>query len=121
MNGILFTSDWEHKIVEWKFDAKDSPNGKGRYGMIAFGKSKDGNEIDCAYVLYKMDFTLTQNMTAVLQERSILFGLINWNTIGEDKKGISLETINDLQNFFRLRALRLFKDLGVIDKINLDK
>lgn len=58
MNGILFISDWEYKIVEWKFDVKDLLNGKGWYGMIVFGKFKDGNEIDCVYVLYKMDFIL---------------------------------------------------------------
>ena len=27
-----------------------------RYGMIAFGRSPDGQYVDCMYVMYKMDF-----------------------------------------------------------------
>lgn len=115
MDGIKFAGgNWEHNIFEWKFNAEDSPNGNGRFGMIVFGKSEDGNEIDCAYVLYKMDFTLTEKETADLKKHSILYGLINWNTITEDTKEISLDMIEDLQSFFRMKAMKVFQNMGLI-------
>lgn len=89
--------------------------------MIAFGKSKDGHEIDCMYILYKMDFNLAPRQIATKKEHSLLFGLINWNTIGkgtEEESCLDLKMVEDLQNFFRLKALKGFYNEGLIDRIN---
>lgn len=121
MNGIVFAGEiWEYRLVEWKFNAKDTSN--ARYGMIAFGKSKDGQEIDCMYILYQMNFTLAPIRTVTTKEHSLLFGLINWNTIKYDteERNLDADTIKDLKNFFRLKALEGFYKEGLIDMINYD-
>lgn len=121
MNGIIFAEgNWENKIIEWKFNAKKTSN--ARYGMIAFGKSKDGQEIDCMYILYKMDFKLAPRKITTKKEHSLLFGLINWNTISKETEESCLDfkMVEDLQNFFRLKALKGFYNEGLIDKINYD-
>lgn len=119
MNGIIYVEGhWEYKIIEWKFNAKETSN--ARYGMIAFGKSKDGEEIDCMYILYKMDFTLAPKNKRTKKEHSLLFGLINWNTISKETEEscLDLKMVGDLQNFFRLKALKGFLNEGLIDEIN---
>lgn len=90
--------------------------------MIAFGKSKDGKEIDCMYILYKMDFRLAPKEIVTTKKHSLLFGLINWNTISKETEESCLDfkMVEDLQNFFRLKALKGFYNEGLIDKINYD-
>lgn len=116
----------DYKIAEWKFN-KDDENAHqhsagARYGMIALGRSADSNYIDCMYVMYKMDFSITPREIVTQKDHSILWGLFSWTTTDTEKVGQKLgaESVKSLQNFFRLKALQGFYKEGLIEKINKD-
>lgn len=122
MDGILYShGTWENKLVEWKYNA--DANSGARYGMLAFGRSKDTKYIDCIYLLYKMDFKLASTDTVPTDHKSMFQRLLAWTTTADHKanKKLDIATIKRLQNFFRLKALNGFCNEGVIDRINYVK
>lgn len=123
MEGILFSKGaWEHRLIEWKINSGTANSG-ARYGMIAFGRSADGKEVDCMYILYKMDFKIKPRKIVNQKEHALLFGLINWTTdCKEDEEdAFRFNSVKMIQNFFRLKALQGFYKEGMIDKINYVK
>ncbi|XP_052787668.1 uncharacterized protein LOC128222614 [Mya arenaria] len=119
MDGILFTDDsWEYQIVEWKFN-KGADSG-ARYGMMAFGRSPDGNFVDCMYVMYMMDFKIAAKRIVTEEKHSALWGLLGWTTesVSYEGRNLGAVSIKNLQNFFRVKAMQGFYQNGVIDSIN---
>ncbi|KAH3707717.1 uncharacterized protein LOC127858444 [Dreissena polymorpha] len=122
MNGVLFSEGtWEYKMMEWKFNKGETSN--ARYGMIAFGRSPDGQFVDCMYVMYRMDFKIAPKKIVNNEEHSLLWGLITWTTSSEknEERSLGLRTIEQLKNFFRCKAMEGFRDNGVIETINYVK
>lgn len=122
MNGICYShGTWENKLVETKYNA--AANSGARYAMVAFGRSKDTKYIDCIYLLYKMDFKLASKETVPTDHKSMCHSLLAWTTTADHKahKQLDTETSNQLQNFFRLKALNGFYNEGIIDSINYVK
>lgn len=119
MNGIQWAKEWSHKIMEFKYNAANDSG--ARYGMIAFGKSEDGQFVDCMYCLYKLDFKLASEKTITTKEHSVLWGLLKWQTVKEVVKEamIDVELLKRIKNFFRFKALRGFYDEGLIDQMNV--
>lgn len=123
MEGVLFSKGgWEHRLIEWKINI-GSANSGARYGMIAFGRSSDGKEVDCMYILYKMNFKIKPRKIVDQKEHSLLFGLINWTTEckTEEEGAFGFDSVKKIQNFFRLKAMQGFYKEGMIDKINYVK
>lgn len=119
MNGILYTEkSWEYKMVEWKFKKADESG--ARYGMIAFGRSKDQQYVDCMYVLYKMDFKVAPQQIVTKKEHSWLWGLLNYSTekIEYVERTLGSKSIQAMQNFFRVKALEGFYKEGLIESVN---
>lgn len=105
---------YKDRIVEFKYNAEDESCCK--YGMVAFGHSTDGNEVDCMYAVYSMSFKVAPKV--VEKPHSILWGVFSWTTTEEVKRTINLEDLNRFKNYFRLKALQGFRDEGYIEKIN---
>ena len=118
MDGSLYASDWEYKIVDFKYNP--SSDSGARYGMIAFGKSKDGMFVDCMYCLYKLDFKVAPTKI-IKKERSIFWGLVKWETVENrvQESELGVKSLKRIQNFFRVKALEGFYKEGLIDKINV--
>lgn len=119
MNGILFADEqWEYKIVEWKFT--QSADSGARYGMMAFGKSPDGQYVDCMYVLYKMDFKVSPKVIVTKKKHSVLWGLFSWTDIEvhKEERNLGTKSIKAMQNFFRMKALEGFYKEGLIEAIS---
>lgn len=119
MNGVLFGGDtWDHKIFDWKLEDKGY-KANARYCMIAFGKSSDGNYVDCVYVLYKMELEIPKEIV-VKERHSHLFGLLQWTTtsVRENKSMLEMKRNKEYKNFFRLKALQGFYNEGLMDRIN---
>ncbi|XP_052691806.1 uncharacterized protein LOC128169766 [Crassostrea angulata] len=117
MELIMFSGSWQDKIMEWKFNKGETG---ARYGMMAFGKSADGKEIDCMYILYKMDFKVAPKVTVTTKHTSILFSLFEWS-IPEEKtepRFLGHQSRKRFQNYFRLKALEGFCSEGVIDRVS---
>ena len=117
MEGILLSVEWAHKVVEFKYNCKSSGYG-ARYGMIAFGKSRDGKFVDCMYCIYKLDFKVAPR---IITTQPSLWGLLTGQTVEEQEKKRSLDfkSLKRIQNFFRFKALEGFYKEGLIDKINV--
>lgn len=123
MEGVLFSKGgWEHRLIEWKINSGTANSGAS-YGMIAFGRSADGKEVDCMYILYKMNFKIKPRKIVTQKEHALLFGLIQWTTDRKEKEedAFRLNSIKMIKNFFRLKALQGFYNEGMIDKINYVK
>ena len=45
MDGIKWSQEWAYKVMEFKYNS--SSDSAARYGVIAFGKFKDGSFIHC--------------------------------------------------------------------------
>lgn len=116
MELIKFSESWQDKIMEWKFNKGETG---ARYGMMAFGKSADGKEIDCMYILYKMDFKVAPKVTVTTKDKSILLGLFEWSITDEKTESSLLgsESKKRFQNYFRLKAMEGFCSEGVIEKV----
>lgn len=119
MNGIQWASEWSYKVVEFKYN---SANDSGaRYGMIAFGKSKDRKFVDCMYCLYKLDFKVAPQRIVTTKEHSLLWGLFKWETVEVKVQGrvLGVNSLKRIKNFFRFKALEGFYQEGLIDEINV--
>lgn len=101
-------------FVDFKYCGDDS-SGFG-YGMIAFGYSPDGEEVDCKIVLYRMKFKVAPQQE--IKHHSKLFGLIKWTTSENKPHSLGSDQIQAFENYFRLKALQGFYNEGFIDKIN---
>ena len=119
MNGIHWASEWSYKIVEFKYNAANDSG--ARYGMIAFGKSKDGKFVDCIYCLYKLDFKVAPEKIITKKEHSVLWGLVKWETVQEkvQERVLGVKSLKRIKNFFRFKALEGFYQEGLIDQINV--
>ena len=119
MNGIKWATEWAYKVMEFKYN-RSSDSG-ARYGMIAFGKSKDGKFVDCMYCLYKLDFDIAPEIFITTTEHSILWGLIKWQTVEEEERQrvLGVKSMIPIKNFFRFKALEGFYKEGLIDQINV--
>lgn len=106
-------------MVEWNYK---QPDDSGiRYGLIAFGRSKDQQYVDCMYVLYKMDFALTPHEIVTEKKSCWLFGLIKTDTslkVEFIDQHLDAKSIQDIQNFFRVKALEKIYKEGYIESIN---
>ena len=119
MKGIEWASEWAHKVMEFKYDS--SSDSSPRYGMIAFGKSKDGKFVDCMYCLYKLDFKVAPERIITTKQHSVLFGLVKWQTVEErvQERVLGVISLKRIKNFFRFKALEGFYKEGLIDQINV--
>ena len=119
MNGIQWASEWSYKIVEFKYNAANDSG--ARYGMVVFVKSKDRKFVDCMYCLYKLDFKVAPAKVLIEKERSILWGLLKWETVEKkvQKRVLGPELLKRIENFFRYKALEGFYRQGLIDQINV--
>lgn len=119
MNGIQWASEWSYKVVEFKYNAANDSG--ARYGMIAFGKSKDGKFVDCMYCLYKLDFKVAPERIVTKKEHSVLWGLCKWETVEEkiQERVLGVKSLKRIKNFFRFKALEGFYQEGLIDQINV--
>ncbi|XP_015777876.1 PREDICTED: uncharacterized protein LOC107355800 isoform X6 [Acropora digitifera] len=119
MNAIKWGSEWSYKIVECKYNAGNDSVAK--YAMIAFGKSRDGNFLDCMYCLYKLDFKVAPEKIVTKKEHSALWGLFKWETVEEEVKErvLGVKSLKRIKNFFRFKALEGFYQEGLIDQINV--
>lgn len=118
MNGILLTTEWSHKLFE--FNIKDTETSGAHYGIVAFGKSADGQKVDCIYTLYKMEFEIAPEEQYITQDHSYLWGLINWQTTDLKivERRLGMKTLNKLRNFLHYKAMNAFYKEGYIDSIN---
>lgn len=81
MNGIEWVSEWVYKVVEFKYNVV---NDFGvRYGMIVFGKFKDGKFVDCMYCFYKLDFKVVFERIVIKKEYLVLWGFCKWEIVEE--------------------------------------
>ena len=119
MNGIQWGSEWSYKVVEFKYNAANDSG--ARYGMIAFGKSKDGKFVDCMYCVYKLDFKVAPERIVTKKEHSALWGLFKWETLEEkvQERVLGVKSLKRIKNFFRFKALEGFYQEGLIDQINV--
>ena len=119
MNGIEWASEWAYKVMEFKYNS--SSDSSARYGMIAFGKSKDGKFVDCMYCLYKLDFKVAPERIITTKQHSVLWGLIKWETVEErvQERVLGVKSLKRIKNFFRFKALEGFYKEGLIDRINV--
>ena len=119
MNGIQWAGEWSHKIIEFK-NSTGSASG-AKYGMIAFGKSKDRKFVDCMYCLYKLDFKIAPERIIRNKEDSILWGLYKWETVEVkvQERVLGGNSLKRIKNFFRFKALEGFYQEGLIDQINV--
>ena len=119
MNGIKWASEWALKVMEFKYDS--SSDSGARYGMIAFGKSKDEKFVDCMYCLYKLDFKVAPERIITTKHYSSIFGLVNWQNVEEQERErvLGAKPLKRIQNFFRFKALEGFYKEGLIDEINV--
>ena len=119
MNGIEWASEWAYKVMEFKYNS--SSDSSARYGMIAFGKSKDGKFVDCMYCLYKLDFKVAPERIITKKEHSVLWGLVKWESVEErvQKRVLGVKSLKRIKNFFRFKALEGFYKEGLIDRINV--
>ena len=119
MNGIQWSHEWAHKIIE--FTNICSSDSGAKYGMIAFGKSKDGKFVDCMYCLYKLDFKVAPDRIITSTQHSTLWGLIKWQDVDEKERErfLGVKSMKRIQNFFRFKALEGFYQEGLIDQINV--
>ena len=119
MNGIEWAKEWAYKVMEFKYNA--SSDSSARYGMIAFGKSKDGKFVDCMYCLYKLDFKVAPERIITKKEHSVLWGLVKWETVEErvQERVLGVKSLKRIKNFFRFKALEGFYKEGLIDQINV--
>ena len=119
MNGILWASEWSYKIVEFKYNAANDSG--ARYGMIAFGKSKDGKFVDCMYCVYKLDFNVAPEKIITKKEHSALWDLFKWEALEEkvQERMLGVKSLKRIKNFFRFKALEGFYQEGLIDQINV--
>lgn len=115
---IKFSKTGQDKIIEFKFNKDD--NSAARYGMIALGRSEDNKLVECMYVMFKIDFKLAPKEWVIKNKRSALFGSCSWTTrkVVKEERSIGTETIKNLQNFFRLKALEEFQRERLINSIN---
>ena len=119
MNGIEWESEWPYKVMEFKYNS--SSDSSTRYGIIAFGKSKDGKFLDCMYCLYKLDLKVTPERIITTKQHSSLWGLVKWRTVEEKEKErvLDVNSLKRIQNFFRFKALEGFYKEGLIDQISV--
>ena len=119
MKGIRWTSEWSHRIVELKNITADDSG--ANYGMIAFGKSKDGKFVHCMYCLYKLDFKVVPEIIFTNKDHSVLWGLVKWQTVKEGVKEtvLGVKLLKRMKNFFRYKALEVFYHEGLIDQISV--
>ena len=119
MDGIQWASEWAYKVVEFKYNAANDSG--ARYGMTAFGKSKDGKFVDCMYCLYKLDFKVAPERIVTKKEHSVLWGLFKWETLKEkvQERVLGVKSLKRIKNFFRFKALEGFYHEGLIDQINV--
>ena len=119
MNGIKWASEWAYKVMEFKYNS--SSDSSARYGMIAFGKSKDGKFVDCMYCLYKLDFKVAPERIITKKEHSVLWGLVKWESVEErvQERVLGVKSLKRIKNFFRFKALEGFYNEGLIDRINV--
>lgn len=114
LKGAKLSRRFTNHFMEFKYNMeKKDDMFRARYGMVALAKAD--NNIDCAYVLYKMDFKL---MPA--EQHSRLWGLIKWEVPDHEKvkEYGQIITSKSFLNFFRKKALEAFYREGVIEKIN---
>lgn len=119
LDGVLFaTTTWEHRLIEWKFNKGDDSG--ARYGLIAFGRSPDQKFVDCMYVMYKMDFKVAPQRIVTQKQHSWFWGLIKYNTEKVEivDRALGANSIQTMQNFFRIKALEGFYKEGLIESIN---
>lgn len=114
LRGVLFSQATSNNFVDFKYCGENS-SGFG-YGMIAFGYSPDGQEVDCKIILYKMNFKVAPKQE--IKHHSKLFGLIKWTTTEEKSFALEADQIKAFENYFRLKALQGFYNEGFIDSIN---
>ena len=103
MNGIEWAGEWAYKVMEFKYNA--SSDSSARYGMIAFGKSKDGKFVDCMYCLYKLDFKVAPERIITTKQHSVLWGLVKWESVEESTgKSTWREVAETHQKFLSLQG-----------------
>lgn len=105
-------------MVDWNFK---TPDDSGiRYGMVAFGRSKDQQFVDCMYVLYKMDFKIAPHEIITEKKHSWLGGLRKYTTkeIEHVERTLGASSVKAMQNFFRSKALEGVSKEGLIESIN---
>lgn len=81
MNGIQWVSEWLYKVVEFKYNVVYDFG--VRYGMIVFGKFKDGKFVDCMYCFYKLDFKVVFERIVIKKEYLVLWGFFKWEIVEE--------------------------------------
>lgn len=101
------------RIVEFKYNTEDESGCK--YGMVAFGHSPDGSEVDCMYAVYTMSFKVAAKL--IEEPHSILWGLHAWTSTKEIKRPTYLGESKNFKNYFRLKALQGFRNEGYIEAI----
>lgn len=115
MLTIMYSKgSYSDRIIEFKYNTDDESGCK--YGMIAFGHSPDGSEVDCMYAIYNMSFKVAPKVEE--RPQSFLWGLFTWTTTEEIKRAVDLEDLSSFKNYFRLKALQGFRDEGYIETIN---
>lgn len=118
---IVHGKELTTKVVEWKFKSKDCDASGAQtsgYGIMALAKSSDGKFIDCMLALYKLEFELTAT-NVIYKEYTALLGLFKWRSPEKPvSRYIDKKAIEQLQNFFRLKALKAFEQEGIIDRIS---
>lgn len=115
MKFIMYSrGNYSDKLVEFKYNT--NALSEFRYGMIAFGHSPDGSEVDCMYIIYKMNFKIAPREEQ--RQRSILWGLISWTSTTQTPRHLESSFLKEFKNYFRLKALQGFCNEGYIDRIN---
>lgn len=115
MKLVMYSrGNYSDKLVEFKYNTHDLS--EFRYGMIAFGHSPDGLEVDCMYIIYKMNFKIAPKREETPE--SLFWGLYRWMSTKETPRYLDAHLLKDFQNYFRLKALQGFCNEGYIEKVN---
>lgn len=118
MKTIMYSrGNYSDKLVEFKYNT--GALSEFRYGMIAFGHSPDGSEVDCMYIIYRMNFKIAPKEEQ--RPRSLLWGLISWTSTTKTPRHLEACFLKEFKNYFRLKALQGFCNEGYIERINYVK
>lgn len=116
MEVIKWAEGWSDKIYEFSYRKTGST--KARYCMMAIGKY--GRKVDWAHALFDIDLEVEPEQSSTKKDHSLLFGLFNWQTTetSVEERALDANTISQLQNFLRVKALEGFRDHGLLENIN---
>ena len=118
MNLILYTTEWSHKLFEFKINHTETSG--AYFGMVVFEKSADGQSVDCIYTLYKMEFRIAPEEQYITEDHSYLWGLMHWQTTDLKivERRLGMKTLHKLSNFLHYKAMIAFQKAGYIESIN---